>query len=148
MISFTTKTFSELSTAELYELLQLRAEVFVLEQNCVYQDIDNKDEKALHVLGIENQKLVAYTRLLPQGYYHQEAGIGRVLTHSSVRKFGYGKLLMQYSIDETQKHFQTKTIVISAQLYLEKFYTELGFVAEGDTYIEDHIPHIQMRWNS
>lgn len=146
MIQFVTKTFQELSSKELYDILKLRAEVFVVEQNCAYLDLDNHDEKALHVLGIENNVIVAYTRLLPQGYYHKEAGIGRVLTSLPTRTLGYGKLLMEFSIQETLKKFNTNEIVISAQLYLEKFYTNLGFKKEGETYLEDGIPHIKMRY--
>lgn len=145
MIQFATKAFDELSTLELYQLLQLRADVFVVEQQCPYLDMDNKDLKALHVLGYDHDKLVACARLLPGGISYPEPSIGRVVTHASVRRFGYGKLLMQYSINECLQRFHTSVIVISAQLYLKKFYTELGFVAEGEVYPEDEIPHIQMR---
>lgn len=145
MVQFVTKAFSELSTHELYQLLQLRAEVFVVEQQCPYLDMDNKDLKALHVLGYDANRLVASARLLPGGISYDEASIGRVVTHASVRRFGYGKLLMQYSINECLQRFHTNEIVISAQLYLKRFYTELGFIAEGEVYPEDDIPHIQMR---
>ena len=95
MIIFTTKSFNELSIIELYQLLQLRAEVFVVEQNCPYLDLDDKDQKSFHVLGYHNGKLVAYTRLVPIGVsYNVEPSIGRVVTHPSVRSLGYGKLLM------------------------------------------------------
>src|ERR1700752_2281524 len=145
MISFTTKSFNELTNTELYQLLQLRNEVFIVEQTCPYPDLDNKDYKSLHVLGIENDQTVAYARLLPQGISYDEASIGRVVTSSAVRKTGYGKLLMQYAIPETLKQFDTNEIVISAQYYLEKFYSDLGFKSEGEVYMEDDIPHIQMR---
>ena len=133
MITFTTKTFNELSNLELYQLLQLRAEVFVVEQNCPYLDLDDKDQKSFHVLGYHNGKLVAYTRLVPIGVsYNVEPSIGRVVTHPSVRSLGYGKLLMNYSITETKKRFNSNVIVIGAQCYLDKFYQNLGFVPEED----------------
>lgn len=148
MITFTTKTFDELSNTELYQLLKLRAEVFVVEQNCLYLDMDDKDYKSFHVLGYDNGKLVACTRLVPIGIsYDLEPSIGRVVTHQSVRKSGYGKLLMEYSINETKKRFNSSVIVIGAQLYLDKFYQNLGFVPEGEMYLEDNIPHITMRFN-
>ena len=146
MVQFKTKTFEALSNLELYHVLKLRSEVFVVEQNCVYLDIDNYDVGALHVLGFQDEELVAYARLLPKGYYQQEAGIGRVLTRLQTRHLGYGKLLMEFAISETCLHFKTNEIVISAQLYLEKFYTELGFKTEGTSYLEDDIPHIKMRY--
>lgn len=147
MVSFITKSFNELSNIELYQLLQLRNEVFIVEQTCPYPDLDDKDYQSLHVLGIENNKVVAYCRLLPKGIsYKNEASIGRVVTASSVRRFGYGKLLMQYAIPETLKQFSTNEIVISAQQYLEKFYSDFGFKSEGKSYLEDDIPHIKMRY--
>jgi ElaA protein len=146
MITFTTKTFSELSNTELYQLLQLRAEVFVVEQNCPYLDMDDKDYKSFHVLGYDNGKLVACTRLVPIGIsYDSDPSIGRVVTHPSVRSLGYGKLLMEYSINETKQRFNSSIIVIGAQLYLDKFYQNLGFVPEGEMYLEDNIPHMTMR---
>jgi ElaA protein len=149
MISFITKSFAELSTLELYQLLQLRAEVFVVEQNCPYLDMDDKDQKSFHVLGYDNDRLVACTRLVPRGVsYELEPSIGRVVTHPSVRKLGYGKLLMEYSIKETQKRFNSNVIVIGAQQYLDQFYRNLGFVPEGDMYLEDNIPHMTMRLTS
>lgn len=145
MISFITKAFSELSTTELYQLLQLRAEVFIVEQNCPYLDLDDKDQKSFHVLGYENGKLVACTRLVPVGVsYDHEPSIGRVVTHPSVRKSGYGKLLMEYSMAETKKRFNAGVIVIGAQQYLDRFYRELGFVPIGEGYLEDNIPHRTM----
>ncbi|MCD6017004.1 MAG: family N-acetyltransferase [Bacteroidetes bacterium] len=146
MISFITKSFKELSNTELYQLLQLRSEVFVVEQNCVYLDMDNKDEKCYHVLGYENGKLVACTRLVPPGIsYESEPSIGRVVTHPSVRQSGYGKLLMEYSIAQIKKLFGSNVIVIGAQSYLDRFYQNLGFVPEGEEYLEDNIPHRTMR---
>lgn len=149
MITFTTKTFNELTNIELYQLLQLRNEVFIVEQTCPYPDLDEKDYQSLHVLGIENNKVVAYCRLVPKGIsYKNEASIGRVVTASSVRRFGYGKLLMQYAIPHILQQFSTNEIVISAQQYLEVFYSNLGFKSEGENYLEDDIPHIKMRFIS
>lgn len=146
MITFITKTFSELSNIELYLLLQLRSEVFVVEQNCPYQDMDDKDLKSFHVLGYSNGRLAACTRLVPAGVsYDLEPSIGRVVTHPSVRSLGYGKLLMEYSIVETKKRFKSSVILIGAQQYLDKFYQNLGFIPEGGMYLEDNIPHVTMR---
>ncbi len=145
MIGFITKTFPELTTTELYQLLKLRAEVFVVEQNCVYLDADDKDHSSFHVLGYDNDLLAAYCRLVPAGVSYKEPSIGRVVTGFVFRKAGYGKLLMEYSIPEIKNRFNTNNIVISAQHYLETFYVNLGFVTEGDVYLEDGIPHIKMR---
>jgi len=144
MVVFKTKTFSEFTTKELYDVLQLRSEVFVVEQDCVYQDIDFKDQKALHVLGYKNDKLVAYTRIFKAGDYFTEASIGRVVVQENERKYGYGHDLMKESIIAVEKQFKTKTIYISAQTYLEKFYNTHGFIKKGEGYLEDGIPHIKM----
>lgn len=146
MLQVFTRTFNELSNTELYELLKLRSEVFVVEQNCVFLDMDDKDQEALHVLGFDGKRLVAYTRLLAPGHSYPEASIGRVVSHPSARGMNYGREIMQYSIQHILKQYQTDQIVISAQLYLKRFYSELGFVAEGEVYPEDDIPHIKMRY--
>lgn len=138
------KSFEQLSLHELYDLLQLRSEVFVVEQDCVYQDIDGKDEKALHVLGYQDDELVAYTRLFPPGIYFKEAAIGRVVVKSSRRKNKYGHEILKASIHAIQDHFQSKTIKLSAQTYLTKFYESHGFHSFGEGYLEDGIPHIAM----
>lgn len=145
MITFIAKTFQELTNKELYQLLQLRSEVFVVEQNCVFLDMDDKDEASYHVLGIYNNQLVAYTRLVPKGVIYDVASIGRVVTHSSVRKLGFGKQLMEYSISEVRQKLNAEEILIGAQLYLHQFYSSLGFIQEGDMYLEDNIEHIKMR---
>lgn len=145
MLSFYSKRFDELTTEELYTILALRAEVFVVEQNCPYQDLDGKDKNALHVLGYLNGTLIAYARVLKQGISYQEyASIGRVVTDSSARGKKYGHELMVYSIGVCQKHYTGQKIKISAQAHLEKFYTTHGFVASGESYLEDGIPHIGM----
>ncbi|MER3375770.1 MAG: GNAT family N-acetyltransferase [Allomuricauda sp.] len=138
------KTFDELSTDELYQILRLRSEVFVVEQDCVYQDIDNKDQKALHVLGLKNGKLVAYTRMFKPGDYFKNASIGRVVVSQEQRKYGYGKQIMQVSMAALEQRFPKTTLEISAQKYLLKFYTDLGFEAIGEEYLEDGIPHVRM----
>lgn len=138
------KTFEELTTAELYELLQLRSEVFVVEQNCVYQDIDGKDQKALHILGYENNRLVAYTRCFDRNIYFKEAAIGRVLVKKDARDRGFGHDIMKASVEAIRTHYQTDTIKLSAQQYLIKFYESHGFVTVGEGYLEDGIPHIAM----
>ena len=143
-MEFKVKSFSELTTDELYKILQLRSEVFVVEQDCVYQDLDFKDQKALHVIGIKNDKIIAYTRIFKPGEYFKEASIGRVVVDQKERKFGYGHDLMKASIKATQEKFQTQEITISAQVYLKKFYESHGFIKSGEEYLEDGIPHIEM----
>lgn len=141
------KTFYELTLDELYKILQLRSEVFVVEQNCVYQDIDDKDQKALHVFLLKEDSLIAYTRIFKPGDYFPEASIGRVIVKEEERSHGYGFDIMNVSIEAVKKEYQTKTITISAQTYLLQFYSSLGFVPVGEEYLEDGIPHIEMRKN-
>ncbi|WP_431157087.1 GNAT family N-acetyltransferase [Winogradskyella poriferorum] len=137
-------SFEELNTQQLYDLLQLRSEVFVVEQDCVYQDIDGKDQKALHVLGYSNHELVAYTRIFKPGDYFNEASIGRVVVKASYRQHKYGYDIMNASIEAVIKNYKTSEIRISAQTYLKSFYNNLGFVEVGEEYLEDGIPHINM----
>lgn len=144
-IEFKIKRFNELSLIELYNLLKLRSEVFVVEQNCVYQDLDGKDEKALHVIGYYNNEIVAYTRLFDKGYYFDETSIGRVVVSPKYRDKKWGFQLMQVSIDAVKEYFNETEITISAQQYLTKFYQSLGFVQTSEMYLEDDIPHIQMK---
>lgn len=138
------KTFDQLSLQELYKILQLRAEVFVVEQNCVYQDIDGKDEKALHIMGFQNNELVAYTRCFKPGDYFDKASIGRVIVKKNHRDLGYGHNIMKASVSEIEKRFTTSEIKLSAQQYLTKFYETHGFNSTGKGYLEDGIPHIAM----
>lgn len=140
----TIKTFSDLTTLELYELLQLRSEVFVVEQDCVYQDIDDKDQKALHVIGMKAGRMVAYARVFKPGDYFDLASVGRVVVVRDERKFGYGIIIMKNAIEIIQKEFGETSIKVSAQAYLKKFYESLGFRAFGESYLEDGIPHIAM----
>lgn len=144
-MNWTVKTFEALSAAELYHILHLRSAVFVLEQNCVYQDLDYSDQQALHLMGTLEGDLVAYTRIFaPDIKYPGKASIGRVLTASSVRRNGTGRLLMDRSIEVVYEHFGHVPIKIGAQQYLTKFYQSFGFVQSSDTYMEDGIPHIEM----
>ena len=143
-ITWSLKKFDELSPHELYAILQLRNEVFAVEQNCVYHDMDNKDQPSYHLIGWQNEKLVAYTRIIPPGIIYPEPSIGRVVTSSSVRRTGVGKELMEKSIEETYKLYGKTPIKIGAQLYLLKFYTDLGFKQTSDIYLEDGIQHIEM----
>lgn len=145
MIQFKIKRFNELSTVELYEILQLRSEVFVVEQNCVYQDIDGKDQKAIHVLGYYDGILAAYSRLFKPNDYFDASSIGRVIVKESHRDKKLGHDLMKVSIDAVKELFNETNITISAQLYLQKFYESHGFVTIGESYLEDDIPHIEMQ---
>ena len=146
-MEFQIKLFSELNTTELYQILQLRSEVFVVEQDCVYQDIDFKDQKALHVFGFKNDKVVAYTRIFKPGDYFENASIGRVVVAEKERKFGYGHLIMKASISAIKNNFKVDEITISAQKYLKKFYETHQFKQVGEEYLEDGIPHIRMDKN-
>ena len=143
-LQFKIKRFNELSASELYQLLQLRSEVFVVEQNCVYQDIDGKDEKALHLLGEIDNKVVAYSRIFKPKDYFENASIGRVAIAEKYRAQKWGHQLMQEAISGIENNFGIQSITISAQLYLKKFYESHGFVQIGETYLEDGIPHIEM----
>jgi ElaA protein len=138
------KKFGELSPDELYAILRLRSEVFVVEQTCVFQDMDNKDQPAYHLMGWQGDTLVAYTRLIPPGIAYKYASIGRVVTSPLARGTGLGKTLMTKSIEETITLFGRLPIQIGAQVYLKKFYGELGFEQTSDIYLEDGIEHIEM----
>jgi len=144
IMEFITKTFLELTTTELYQILELRSEVFVVEQDCVYQDVDGKDQKSLHVFGLKNDKIIVYTRIFKPGDYFKNASIGRVVVSSKERKFGFGHLLMKASIKAIEHDFKVSKITISAQVYLKKFYESHGFIKIGEDYLEDGIPHIEM----
>jgi ElaA protein len=144
MLEIKVKSFDELTKQELYDILQLRSEVFVVEQDCVYQDIDGKDQKALHILGLKGDKIIGYTRIFEPGIYFKESSIGRVLVAKNQRDHKYGYELMNASIKAIKKHFNQSLIKISAQCYLKQFYTHVGFKSIGNEYLEDGIPHIAM----
>ena len=143
-MNFSIKTFSELSRDELYDILQLRSEVFVVEQDCVYQDIDGKDQKAWHVLGYKNNQLIAYSRIFDSGDYFNLPSIGRIIVKENKRRFKYGNHLVDESIQFIHKKFEEKIIEISAQKYVINFYNSHGFIQQGDEYVEDGIPHVRM----
>ena len=142
------KTFSELNTQELYTILQLRSEVFVVEQNCIYQDIDGADFNAIHQLIFKENQLVAYARILPAGKYFDQLSIGRIVTAFQLRRTGLGHQLMQEAIDYCKERFSNQSIKISAQQYLIKFYESHRFIIQGEGYLEDGIPHIAMIRNA
>jgi ElaA protein len=145
MINRLIKHFSELTTTQLYQILALRIEVFVVEQECIYQDLDHKDQKAIHVLGIDvNDKLVSYARILPPGVIYPEFAIGRVIVAHSHRGTGEGHRLMTYAMELIESMESKSTIRISAQAHLEKFYEAHHFESTGKTYLEDGIPHLEM----
>jgi ElaA protein len=139
-------SFKELTNDELYELLSLRSQVFVVEQNCVYQDMDGKDQHSVHLLGKNNDgKIVAATRLFGlDKYYEGYLAIGRVITHPEYRRFGFGKALMEKSIEKIHELYGNFPIKIGAQKYLTKFYGSFGFKEIGVDYLEDGIPHCLM----
>ena len=144
MLNWTIKRFVELTLDELYSILQLRNEVFIVEQNCVYNDTDGKDRSAWHLMAVEDDKLVAYTRILPPGVSYSDPAIGRVVTSSSKRGSGLGRELMKRSIEACEKFFGKTSITLSAQVYLQSFYESFGFIVIGEEYLDDGIPHIEM----
>lgn len=138
------KAFAALSSDEMYSILKLRNEVFVVEQNCVFQDADDKDQPSYHLMGWLNDQLAAYARLVPEGVTYPYVSIGRVVTSPKVRRSGAGKALMNKAIETCDTLFGQQTIKIGAQLYLKDFYRQFGFVEIGEEYDEDGIPHIHM----
>jgi ElaA protein len=144
-IHATLKTFDELTPRELYDILRLRSEVFVVEQQCIFLDTDDKDQPCWHLTLHAHGRLQACARLMPPGLAYPEASIGRVVSSPATRRQGYGRKLMDRSIAECHRLFGSSDIVIGAQLYLKEFYGSFGFVAEEDVYMEDGIPHVKMR---
>lgn len=144
MLEISVKTFDELNIAELYHLLQLRSEIFVVEQDCVYQDLDGKDQEALHIIGTKNNQIVAYTRIFKAGDYMDQASIGRVVVKDGERKYGYGLAIMKASIKAVKEKFNETSITLSAQTYLKRFYNSMGFQEVGEEYLEDGISHVMM----
>ena len=144
-IQWKIKPFETLSTNELYDILRLRSEIFVVEQNCVYLDLDGKDKLALHLFGEFEGKIVAYSRLFKAGITFDNASIGRVVVDANYRDRKWGHDLMREAIAGIQSHFGESKITIGAQLYLKKFYESHGFVQTSDMYLEDDIPHIEMK---
>ena len=144
-LSWTLKPFDELTLTELYELLRLRVEVFVVEQNCPFQDIDGLDDQAYHLLGYtEAGELAAYARLFDAGISYEQVAIGRVAVALAHRRHGLGQELMQQAVAQCEVLFGEQPIKIGAQLYLRQFYQGFGFEQCGEGYLEDGIPHIPM----
>jgi ElaA protein len=141
---WTCKKFDELTPRELYAIMQLRNQVFVVEQNCVFQDADNKDQHCYHMMCMSDDKLVAYARIVPHGIAYVETSIGRVVTSPSARGTGIGNLLLQKTLDKVYSLYGKVPIKIGAQLYLKKFYESFAFKQTSDIYIEDDIQHIEM----
>ena len=138
------KTFYKLEREELYQILRLRSEVFVVEQDCIYQDLDNKDQKAIHIFLKENENIIAYTRVFKKGDYYKNPSIGRVVVSKNERGKELGKKIMKSSIDYIKKNELGEKIELSAQKYLDKFYKDLDFYTIGKEYMEDGIPHQRM----
>ena len=138
------KSFQELTTDELYELLRVRSEVFVVEQNCVYQDLDGDDQQSVHLWLTVEDKVVALARVCPAGSHMKEISIGRVIT--TERGKGYGKQIMLHAIDAAMEHFGATLIVIEAQEYARGFYESVGFRQSSEPFMLDGIPHIRMTW--
>tara|TARA_B100000989_G_scaffold21447_1_gene14071 strand:+ start:397 stop:840 length:444 start_codon:yes stop_codon:yes gene_type:complete len=142
-----TKIFSELDKDELYQILRLRSEVFVVEQDCVYQDIDNKDQKAIHLFYKEEEEIIGYTRIFKKGDYYENPSIGRVVVSKNKRGKDLGKEIMLESMKYIKNNIKGEKIELSAQVYLDNFYKDLGFYSKGEEYLEDGIPHQRMFFN-
>lgn len=138
------KKFEELKVEELYEILKIRNEVFIVEQECAYQDCDGKDEKAYHLYLQDNGKIIAYLRILKKGVSYDEISIGRVLVHKNYRDKGISREMMLKAINFIELNMNEKEIKIQAQSYLVNFYGSLGFKETSNEYLEDNIPHIDM----
>lgn len=146
MINFIWYKYEELNTAQLYDILSFRQDVFILEQQCFYRDIDYKDQQAMHLLGIKENQLIAYLRFLPRGTaYADEASFGRIITHSKHKKRGLGKLIMKNLLDYFDSTYPKDTMLINAQCYLQSFYEGFGFKTIGDAYDDGGVMHIDMR---
>lgn len=143
-IHWHTKAFDELTVNELYDIMRLRTDVFVVEQNCPYPELDGKDKKCLHIFATKLDQVVACARIVPPGVSYPEISIGRVAVHADHRKDGYGRVLMQHAIDKIAEEFGEQAIQIGAQGYLKKFYGSFGFESSSEEYMEDGIPHVDM----
>lgn len=138
------KEFKELSVCELYRILELRNSVFIVEQECIYQDCDRKDLEAFHLLCIEDDKVIATLRILNKGVAYKEMSIGRVVVHKEYRRKNLGRKSMELAIQFIKDKYGDSPIRISAQVYIKEFYKSLGFIEVSDVYLEDDIPHIEM----
>lgn len=138
------KTFSDLTTTELYEIIKARVNVFVVEQDCPYPDLDDYDQKAIHLWAEKDGEVLAYCRIFDKGIKYPETSIGRVVTTANGRGTGLGKQLIQYALEIIENRLGTPEVRISAQDYLLKFYSDFGFEDTGKKYLEDNIPHTEM----
>ncbi|MBN4062152.1 MAG: GNAT family N-acetyltransferase [Flavobacteriales bacterium] len=149
-INWLCKKYADLSLDELYELLALRTNVFVVEQNCPYQELDGKDKTAFHLMGFdENGLLLAYTRILPAGVYYKGPSIGRIVVSHKMRRHGLGNEMMRQALEFAEKEFGKAALRISAQEHLQSYYQNWGFKTVSEPYLEDGIPHLEMVkvWN-
>lgn len=144
MIIWKVKIFDDITTKELYAILKVRQEVFVVEQEAAYLDADGYDQEAIHIWGEMDDKVVAYCRVFDCGIKYEETSIGRVLTHPDYRKLKLGRTLIGYAVDVIENRYKTSAIRISAQDYLIKFYGDFGFIATDKKYLEDNLPHTEM----
>ena len=142
VVKFDVKKFHEIDSKTLHNIFLLRSEVFIVEQECAYQDIDGKDFKSIHIIGKKKKEIIAYSRLM--NINNDFCSIGRVLVKKDMRRKGIGIKLIKKSIEEATREYGNKKIKISAQEYLKSFYTNLGFKYTGESYLEDGIPHIEM----
>lgn len=147
-MEFEIKKFNELSNDELYSILKLRSEVFVVEQQCVYEDCDGKDKRSYHLFSKEDNEIILYLRILEKNVSYDEISIGRVLVSKNCRGKGLGKQMLGSAIEFIENSLNEKVVRISAQKYLLKFYSDLRFVKVSDMYLEDDIPHIEMLYKS
>ncbi|SDM88203.1 GNAT family N-acetyltransferase [Sediminibacillus halophilus] len=138
------KSFDELDTKELYTIIQTRIDVFVVEQQCPYHELDGHDYRAVHLFCKDGKKIVAYARLLPKGTVYEQASIGRVLVHKQYRGQGLARELLQKAIFQITEQWQETTIKIQGQEYLRHFYASFGFKEISDVYLDDDIPHVDM----
>jgi len=143
-MKFKVKKFNKLSVDELYDLLYLRQQIFVVEQSCIYLDADGIDKECLHLLGIENKKIIGYARIIPAGITYKTPSIGRVVVDEKYRGKGYAYSIMNKAIDVAVEELKAKKITISAQLYLKEFYEKIGFIVSGDVYLDCDLPHLKM----
>ncbi|MGG5578227.1 GNAT family N-acetyltransferase [Myroides sp. C15-4] len=143
-IHWHTKAFEELTLDELYDIMQLRTNIFVVEQHCPYPELDGKDKNCLHVFATQHGKVIAYARIVPPGLSYKEISIGRVVVDAAHRKDGLGKILIALTLEKIEEEFDQQPIQIGAQTYLKKFYGSFGFEAVSEEYLEDGIPHVDM----
>lgn len=139
-----TKRFQDLSLEQLYQILHLRNEIFIVEQKCAYQDLDHLDEQCHHFMMYDEGKLIAYARIIPPGIAYPEASIGRIVTHAGHRGKGVGATMMKLILSDVEDLLGNRPIKIGAQLYAEKFYEKFGFIRSSEVYDEDGIDHIKM----